>query len=501
MPHNFYHVRRRWQSYSLACLFLCLLWWSRLQAVETLPLHNDEGLHLTRAVEVWSGHPFWAISDGKIINQWLIAAFYPQNAPVFVGRIATIFVALLGLAAGFALVRWLFGNVTTALMLVGGLWIGAVYLFFYERMAFSDAEAGALGLWALLASLRLAQRGRMSDALLAGLILGLALLFKFTAAPFAMGAALIILMAGQTSWSRRFILLGIVLVVVCVMFAIPLLYLTWRGQDFFSVAFAWIGAGGGAQGITLVANFQRLLLILRDLDATWWAALIFAGLVLAALLGNRSLRVLFFAALLPLLAILVLGNDAQSRHFVVTLPSLIVVAALGLAAAIGRLRSSWRPTAVGILLLSILVGFAPFAYQAYTDPAELPLPDLMRSQYVEDHSSGYGLREAVQAFPTTIQRPDLPIVASMFPDSCRRANFYAVAGLDMICADAPGQPVLEAAIEAHGAAYVLVEKGGLIGLDVSALPYAATRVAVYPRPGEEPANASVQLWLLEREQP
>ncbi|MBL8166041.1 MAG: hypothetical protein JNJ61_28915, partial [Anaerolineae bacterium] len=79
---------------------LLALWLTRAAALELLPLHNDEGLHLTRAVEVWNGHPFWVISDGKIINHWLIAAFYPQNAPAFAGRIATVFVALLGLAAG-----------------------------------------------------------------------------------------------------------------------------------------------------------------------------------------------------------------------------------------------------------------------------------------------------------------------------------------------------------------------------------------------------------------
>ncbi|MBC6934987.1 MAG: hypothetical protein DWB42_04030 [Chloroflexi bacterium] len=110
--------------------------------MEALPLHNDEGLHLTRAVEVWNGHPFWAISDGKIINHWLIAAFYPQNAPVFAGRIATLFVSMIGLAAGCALAKRLSG--AAGALLAGGLWIMSPYLFFYERLAFSDAEAGAL---------------------------------------------------------------------------------------------------------------------------------------------------------------------------------------------------------------------------------------------------------------------------------------------------------------------------------------------------------------------
>ena len=86
-------------------LLLLILWLSRIPALDALPLHNDEGLHLTRAVEVWNLHPFWEIRDGKIINQWAIALFYPQNAPVFAGRIATIFVSLIGFAGGYALIR------------------------------------------------------------------------------------------------------------------------------------------------------------------------------------------------------------------------------------------------------------------------------------------------------------------------------------------------------------------------------------------------------------
>src|SRR5512134_803633 len=98
-------------------LLLLVLWAARLFALDSLPLHNDEGLHLTRAVEVWNLHPFWEIRDGKIINHFVIALFYPQNAPVFAGRIATLFVTIIGAAAGFALIRGRFG-ITAAVLAV-----------------------------------------------------------------------------------------------------------------------------------------------------------------------------------------------------------------------------------------------------------------------------------------------------------------------------------------------------------------------------------------------
>jgi hypothetical protein len=121
-------------------LLLLILWLSRLPGLKVLPLHNVEGLRLTHAVEVWNLHPFWEIRDGKIVNHWAIALFYPQNAPVFAARIATIFVSVIGFAAGYALTRRVFG-VSDALV-AGVLWI-ACHLFFIERLALSDAEAGA----------------------------------------------------------------------------------------------------------------------------------------------------------------------------------------------------------------------------------------------------------------------------------------------------------------------------------------------------------------------
>ncbi len=126
---------------------------SGMPGLQALPLHNGEGLHLTRALHVWRDHSFWDISDCKIINQWLIALFYPQNAPIFVGRIATVFFALPGLTAGFSIVQRWFGAAAGVIAVV--LWLARPYLFFYERLALSDAEASALIVVAIWAALRL----------------------------------------------------------------------------------------------------------------------------------------------------------------------------------------------------------------------------------------------------------------------------------------------------------------------------------------------------------
>src|SRR5207302_103776 len=122
------------------------------------------------------------IEDGKVAGVWAIALFYPQAAPVFAGRIATVFVGLLGLAGGMALGRFVTKRRSGGL-LAGILWLSSPYLFFFERMALADIEAGAL---AVLLTLFLLPGVRLPrKELLAGLALGLALLFKISTAPFA----------------------------------------------------------------------------------------------------------------------------------------------------------------------------------------------------------------------------------------------------------------------------------------------------------------------------
>jgi hypothetical protein len=487
--------------YRTLVFLLLILWGTRITSLEALPLHNDEGLHLTRAIEVWNLHPFWEIRDGKIINHWLIAAFYPQNEPVFVGRIATVLVSLVGLAAGYALVYRCFGY--SAALLAGIFWICSPYLFFYERLAFSDAEAGALVVLALWASLRLARTGKVRDALFTGLALALAALFKFTAVPFAASITLIVLVLGRDPLRRRLGLLVIVGLVVAVCFTVPVAYLLLRGDNLFDIALGWIGVGSNPTS-TVADNLQRNAALFYDLTihfADLALLLGIAGVVLLVVQQKRTGLALAIAVALPLLSMLLLAREAMPRHFVVALPAFLVIG----GARLGANLNANRPRRNGFL--SVLGGvpalvFTLAAVLTYQEPARALLPAEVRAEHVTDHSAGYGLREAVRDFPNTIEPTDAPILASMFPDSCRRANFYAVNGLTMICAAAPGVTEMEALLRGHDALYVLTDMSPLIGADMRSaaeqLGVTATQIAAYPRPGETAATASVVLWRVER---
>ncbi len=488
---------RWWLPVLLILIFIA----SRVPFLTELPLHNDEGLHLTRAVEVWNLHPFWEIGDGKIVNHLAIALIYPQNAPVFAGRIATVLISTLGLAAAFAIGRRLSGNTGGAL--AATMWICSPYIFFYERLAFSDAEAGAVVVVAIAANLKLTRSGTIRDAVLTGFWLSLAVLFKFTAAPYALSILLVTLLLPRYSLRRRGMLLLIIALTGMVMFAVPLGYLILRREPLFEIALGWVGVGGNqVQGAGLSGNVARFSTLISTFGVPLWALFTAIGLILICIFRRRAGIVLLAAALIPFLLTITLGREVLPRHFAAALPVLVTLGGAGLGAVIVKLPTlPRRLLALGIAFV-LALPFAVFAIIAYDDPEDLPLPQEIRAEHITDHSSGFGLRAAVLDLPDFVTESDAVIIASMFPDSCRRANFEAAPGFEMLCTAAPGIEAITRSLETNPVVYVLADTAPLIGADVSALALdlgvTADQLGLYPRPGEMLENASVVLWKLSR---
>jgi hypothetical protein len=254
--------------------------------------------------------------------------------------------------------------------------------------------------------------------------------------------------------------------------------------------------GGPGGELDLVDILARLLDTLTGFGSIAWVMLLSGGLV--ALWTDSRARPLIIGWSLPLLAILLFGREALPRHFVVVLPLALILSGAGL----GVLLNAVEPVRLRRALVlvggaALLIGALPFALTAYRDPGTIPLPRLVYTQYVADHSAGFGLREAVRDLPGLIER-DAPVIGSMFPDGCRRANFYATDGYRLHCGDAPGVDRIETALDAFGAAYVLTDEAPLIGVDVATIQAQAVEIARFPRPDETAATASVILWRLTR---
>ena len=492
LRHNLIPVTARQRVPALALLLI--LWATRLWALDAFPLHVDEGIHIAWAVEVWNGHPFWNISDAKIISHWPIALFYPQHAPVYAARLPVILIAMLGLAAGWSLLQNVFG--ARAALLGALLWIVCPYMLFFERLALMDAQVGALVVLAAWAACRAARRGTWFDAALAGVCVALAPLFKLSAAPAAFTAAVIALGFSPHPWRVRLRSLVVMGAAAALCFVPPLAYIIVRGRDLFEIPRTFFSVGGDQAG-QASANLARFGALLTGFGGAAWAALLLAGLALLLALRPRRGSLILLAAAPNLLIVLLTSRAEFLRYYAVGVPVLLLLAGAGWGLLADRLRPAGARLALtGALAALLLAEIAPFALALYRDPGAIPLPDFMRRQYVTEQSAGFGLREAASALADTTE-PGVLIVGSMVRDSCRRANYYAPPGRALICADRLGLDAISAALQAGGVVYVLSDRPPYNGVDVSTLDADATRIAAYPRPGESEADASIVLWRVE----
>lgn len=484
-------------------IFLLGMFSSRLINLTALPLHMDEALHLTRAVEVWNGHPFWQINDGKIINHWLIALFFPQTSPVFVARIATVLVVMLGYAGALRLAHLLGGE--RAMWVVGLLWLMTPYLLFYERISQSDAQAGAWVTLSILFAVMQGQDRRVFSVILSGLTLSIAILFKFTAAPYCLTVAFIMLVVNRQPFAQRIQELMLIAGLVLTGFIPPMLYVWLKGDDFFRVALEWVGIGGQS-----VSSISGSALAWNNLLRFWqqligfgeWAwvgiAVLGVGLIAVALWGNRAQRLILVAVLLPLSIMIVVSKVIYPRHFVVTFPLIWVMAAVGWSLMLNKL-SAVIPLSVGYGGLGVacaLLG-AGFMLRLLTDPTQAKVPVIVQQEFFSSHSSGYGLREAMDTLPSLVDA-SYPVIASMFPPSCRRANFYAVQGFELICTDAPALERLDQELQHYGRVYVLTEQRGEIGATPEMLQEvgAVTLLQEFDRPYQD--NPAIGLYQLDQ---
>ncbi len=472
---------RRFRIQWLEILILLVFFGSRVTALDALPLHNDEGLHLSRAVEVWNLHPFFDIEDGKVAGVWLIALFYPQSAPVFAGRIATVFVGLVGCAAGMALARRA-SQRRGAGFVAGLIWLTMPYLFFFERMALADIEAGAAAVLLALALLPNVQTRRA--AILGGIALGLALLFKVSALLFVGVPLLAILLSRGQDWRVRLWRLVLIYGIALIIVAPASLYSATRG-GFFSIARGWVGGPKLSISERTTLNTATFTDTLLTVNGLWTLALI--GVPLSALVGRRGLYVLG-SVLGPLAVMIVFGTEVLDRHFGVVMPLLAVVAAVGWASV--RLIPGRAITALALGGAAIALAALGIWRVAYTDPSTFPMTAPMLEQYVSQHPSGYGLREAVRAFPQTVGTH--PVIASMTTDGCKRARYYLPPGTSLECTGmgAQARDRIISALQAARTVYVLAEDQP-VGIDPTTVGGKWTPLAVYPRPG---GLSRVTLW-------
>lgn len=476
-------TRRAFQILTLVGLLL-IYWFTRLHALDSMALFLDEAYHLQLARLVWRLQPFHAASDGRLLNVWWIALFWPFNSAVWIARASSVTVATVGLACALAFANAQFSF--RAAVAAGLLYVFLPLAFFFDRMALADTlsapfAAGAvwaIGQSALLDSSGARTRSIVEWAALGGIALAAAVLSKISNVIFLCIPIFAAFTLFELSRWRRGLIAAASAYVGCFTTLAPLAWMLKHvahsdlGLDLLDYktqsAFAELPARIGSAALIVVrdvlayAPFPMWLFVLVGMGIALWkggrpAWLVGSVLIVTvgALVGRTS------------------PDYLESRFLPVYAPFAAILAGSGLAWLSARWRPAW-------LVMAAVLTFAPggiFLWQGWTDPTTLRLPDTDRWQYITGWPSGYGFREIADDM---IARGEAAHLLTLDLGGQQRFDGYLFGRTTIVTAARyePGIPLNNA---------LLVIDTPKDDADLAALKLNLIEVAQYPRPGNESA--------------
>ena len=377
----------------------------RLINLTILPIFADEAIYV-RWAQVMKAEPtlrFLPLSDGKQpLFMWLMIAFLPFfSDPLLAGRMLSILSGLASLIGLFLLTYYLFKSRRAALITI--LFYTLIpYTFFFDRMALVDSLLLAFGIWTLFLSALLVEHQRIDLAILTGIVLGGGLITKSPALFFVIlipTTALLMKFKKKISTAGGQTLKLVGLWFIVYLFAFAIYNLLRLGPEFQMIA---LRNKDYVFSISEILSHPHDPLLIHLKDAIDWFPNLFTlpilivsglGLVISLINRNKWRIILLLLAwfLIPLLAQSAVAKVFTPRYLLYTIFPLFIFAALFFEFLFNKFKRYRLITISSILIILILP--LRYNYLLLTNPQAAPLPERMRTGYLEEWSSGYGINE------------------------------------------------------------------------------------------------------------
>ncbi len=430
---------------------------TRLASLDALPIFFDEAHYTLSAMlighdplhaDLFTEVAYWGVPP---LFTWLAAPLTQLMDPLFAARLTSAAIGLAGLygvwrCAGLLGPRW-------SAPAAAACYVGCPFLLWYQRMAMVDGLLATVGVFALLATMRLAERPAARPALLLGACLALGCLSKITGPLLFLLPAIAVAVAPPHS--RRAVARLAAPALLCGVATLLLMLAGPGGSSLVVVAHQQQGstlplaqrllAQGGviAQSFALYVTLPLLGLALIGARRAWATP---AGRVVTAwaLCGWAPFLVIHLAAryLLPAaVPVMILAGHG-------------LVSLLGRDAAPGGARRAWRNRALALTLCTLAVGMCLWEdTAAIAAPASAPLLAGDREQYVTGWPAGYALQAALDRLSslaggravTLLAAPQNPpgdsllVLAARYPRV--RLRFYQPGTLTRAALRFRGMPV------------------------------------------------------------
>jgi len=372
-------------------ILIVLFFVSRLLNLSLLPIFADEAIYIRWAQLINQGRIFIPLSDGKTpLFMWLLAPLLKFGAdPLLTGRLLSVASGLATLIGVYFLTKTLFNKKIA--VLAAGLVIFQPFLLFYDRISLTDSLLTALVVWAFYFTYVLFSRPSLKLGAILGLLAGLVLLTKPSGLLFLLMNILFVPVKKIKKLVKPGLLAAVIAAGLYNLLRLSSAFhlISSRSQDYLR------------SNQEILHEFIRYFLPTFNVFFSWlisylsWPAILL--IILSLLLGikkKKSIIVILFAwALVPLLVQVSIGKIIYPRYLLPIVPFLLIILSWGLTKIN---KFGW--------LLAILFIFYWFKFDWFllTNPNLAPLDPWEKDQYLQQWSSGYGLKEIkdyLMAFP------------------------------------------------------------------------------------------------------
>lgn len=337
---------RRWEALAVVSILLVAAAF-RLLAIQVLPpgLYQDEAVNGVNAQTILAGMPRIYYGEREPLYMYLAAIGTLLLGPTPLAlRVTSAFTGILGVAAGGAFARQLFGRrigLITAAGLASSLWLTTLSRIGFRAITLPMVECLGLALlW------RSTYTGRTRDYALSGAVLGLTLYTYLSARflPIALFAFVLVTGILHRDWLRKqirgLIVAGIAAFVVC----IPLGLYAHRHPEMLLGRPDQVALPGGAAFLpALVVNIGRVLgMVVLHGDENWRqnlsgapvfdplnGLLFFIGLAVALRLRRPASTFVLLSALILLMPSMLSIDAPHYLRTIAAAPALYAIWALG----------------------------------------------------------------------------------------------------------------------------------------------------------------------------
>ena len=356
-----------------------------------LPVFADESIYIRWSqliIDDFYRYLFYPMNDGKTpLLMWLSVPFLHLFADqLLAARLVSVIIGASSISFVFLLLREL--KQEKAAWLAALLMTISPFTFFYHRLALTDALLLNNLIIAYYFAVKFVQANRWYNIFGLAFFFFLAIMSKTPALLFAPVFYLLPFLLPKLTWQlffRKILFLSLGLLLSL------LFFYSFRIVPLFSQLFA-VG-GNFIQDKDLIFSMEILTVATRNASFFFEQLLTYLGPLILLLAipffsKTRKIQLIFFiSALIFLIPLILLGKIIYPRYILPS--SFLIISSAAISLQNLSKKRVWQTLAV------ILIAYFSFNFikSAYLNPDQLPLSSADREQFLEEWSSGHGIKE------------------------------------------------------------------------------------------------------------